>query len=137
MATQEYHLAHKKETSEYNKKWYQKNREKRMAQTNLWRKNNPEKAKSYRTPEKTKTYMLEVRHGITLDQFNQMFISQNGRCGICSRPFKDNKDTCVDHDHSTGRIRELLCFNCNTTLGKFEDSTTLVESVLTYLRKWE
>jgi hypothetical protein len=125
-----------KNNKEEIKKYYQKNKDKILEKVKKWRKANPEKFKLQRTPEKVKDYSLQRRHGITLEQFNQMLISQDNRCAICNKLFKNEKDKCVDHNHLTGQIRQVLCFNCNIGIGKFGDSIDLVNNALVYLKKW-
>lgn len=64
-----------------------------------------------------------------------LLVAQVGSCGICRRPFVDpERDAVLDHDHSDGRIRGLLCHGCNTALGHFGDCAEGVESVLLYLQ---
>ena len=65
---------------------------------------------------------------------------QGGVCAICKKPEKSKWNTeqpmllAVDHDHETGRVRGLLCNNCNTGLGKFMDDPDLLSSAIEYLR---
>lgn len=61
--------------------------------------------------------------GVTEEDYWRMYGLQEGRCGICKRRLysKRYKAFCVDHDHKTGRIRGLLCHNCNGGLGMFRD----------------
>lgn len=61
--------------------------------------------------------------GITNDDYWKMYKEQKGRCGICKRRMysKRYKVFCVDHNHTTGEIRGLLCHNCNRALGMFRD----------------
>jgi hypothetical protein len=73
------------------------------------------------------------KYGITVEDYNRMFISQGGNCAICNKP--DERRLCVDHDHDTGKVRELLCNHCNTGLGKFLDSRELLEVAKNYLKK--
>ena len=128
----------KEYVKKYNQEWYRNNKAKRLKQVQEWRKNNPEKFKAMpsRSPEHIKKQQLKKRHGITLEQFNQMLVAQDGKCAICHMGFKDNKDTCVDHNHKTGQIRQLLCFNCNVGIGKFDDSVRLLQNAVDYLEKW-
>lgn len=101
-------------------------------------------AKSYkkRNPEKGKNGHLKRNYKIDLDQYNQMLLDQNLVCGICLKEEAavDNKlgkvkDLAVDHCHITGKVRGLLCFRCNTSLGKFEDSIEILQRAIDYLNK--
>ena len=62
-------------------------------------------------------YHLKRRYGIGAADFDRMVIEQGGVCAICDRPDPEH----VDHDHVTGRVRGILCFNCNGGLGQFGD----------------
>ena len=55
---------------------------------------------------------LMKKYGITEGQYMDMFLLQGGKCICCGRPPKKNR-LAVEHDHSTGRVRGLACFNCN------------------------
>lgn len=62
---------------------------------------------------------LEKRFGISKETYLQILAEQKGRCYICHKtPYdtKPRRNLAVDHDHSTGNIRGLLCFNCNHRL---------------------
>lgn len=56
---------------------------------------------------------LKRVYGITCEQHQQMWNQQDGRCAICRREFGEKRRNYVDHDHSTHRVRGLLCFTCN------------------------
>jgi hypothetical protein len=75
-------------------------------------------------------------YGITIDDYDRMLEAQGGGCGICgSDSYSSNKWQkffAVDHCHSTGRVRGLLCLTCNVSLGKFE---RYKEKMLDYLAK--
>jgi len=58
-----------------------------------------------------------------------MFAEQDGLCAIC----REAKAEHVDHDHNTGRVRGLLCFNCNGALGQFRDRDDLMLRAIAYL----
>lgn len=76
--------------------------------------------------------------GITLEEYNRKFTEQGGVCQICSKPQDgQTKNLAVDHCHATGKVRGLLCNNCNRALGLFEDSTALVEKAAAYLAVYE
>jgi hypothetical protein len=76
---------------------------------------------------------------ITPADYQVMFDSQNGRCLICSGGpdgrGKKNKRLNVDHNHTTGKIRGLLCSKCNTGLGLFNDSENFLSSAIQYLKE--
>ena len=76
---------------------------------------------------------MNVTCGITLDEYENMYQTQNGACKICSKEFKRGVSANVDHDHDTGEVRGLLCFNCNTGIGKLEDSAVTCLNAAIYL----
>ena len=85
--------------------------------------------------------LLKHEYGITLAEYEVLFTKQNGVCAICERPEKtiDKKQNkarrlAVDHCHSTNKIRGLLCFECNTGIGKFGDNPQLIERAANYVR---
>lgn len=64
----------------------------------------------------------------------ELLSRQGGRCAICGmESCSTNRAFAVDHCHDTGKIRGLLCFHCNTGLGKFKDSPELIQSAHDYL----
>jgi len=72
-------------------------------------------------------------YGITLEDYNSMLFKQNGLCAICYQE-SVNKLHAVDHDHSSGAVRGLLCHNCNRGLGMFKDNTDFLQSAIMYLK---
>lgn len=87
-----------------------------------------------RNPNQRKNSQLKYEFGITLDEYNQMAEAQKGLCAICNQEsVKRNLD--VDHDHSTGKIRGLLCGNCNKGIGLFKDSQDLLNKAVNYIRR--
>jgi hypothetical protein len=97
-----------------------------------WRNSNPDRAKHHD---------LKKMYGITLKQYEDMFAAQNERCAICKgRETTMSKDGAprrmpVDHCHETGRIRGLLCTQCNRGLGMFRDSVKNLYAAAAYLQK--
>lgn len=98
-----------------------------------------QKKKEYREkkPEVKYNSHLKIKYGITLDQYNVMLEQQKYSCAICKE--KDNGDKryrnlFLDHCHSTGKVRGLLCKNCNYGLGNFKDNLILFEQAINYLR---
>jgi hypothetical protein len=69
-----------------------------------------------------KTYRLKKKYDLTLEQHNEMLAKQNGCCAICKRPQSEFKrELAVDHHHTTGKVRGLLCYACNTHIAGFDN----------------
>ena len=81
----------------------------------------------------TRHYHLKRRYGITGDEAAAMLAAQGGLCAICRERPADH----VDHDHLSGRVRALLCFNCNGGLGQFRDDRELLLAAVEYLDRHE
>ena len=76
------------------------------------------------------------KYGITYKDYNTMFTTQNGCCAICGKHQSIlTYRLAVDHNHKTGKVRGLLCKNCNTSLGVMEDSTELLSKAIQYLEQ--
>jgi len=95
-----------------------------------------------RDPDKYKDKSLMKQYGIGLDGYMSMLEDQNGLCKICNNPetalnpkTKKPRDLAVDHCHTTGNVRGLLCTKCNTALGNFKDDISLLEAAIVYLNK--
>lgn len=81
------------------------------------------------------------KYGLTQDDFKRMSIEQGGACAICRSPeiaidakSGNRKNLSIDHCHTTGKVRGLLCWRCNTTIGKVNESIELLEAMQVYLR---
>lgn len=87
-------------------------------------------------PEKTKRIRkhAELMHGygLSLEDYEKMLSEQCGECAICDQKMNP---PCVDHCHTTGKIRALLCSGCNTALGGFKDSQCFLQRAIGYLQK--
>lgn len=95
-----------------------------------------EKLRLKHDKEHNRSELLKHRFGITMDEYNQMFTNQGGSCAICQTPQTAfTKALAVDHRHSDGTIRGLLCDNCNRALGQFKDSIELLKIAIDYLTK--
>jgi hypothetical protein len=87
---------------------------------------------------------LQATFGISLEKYNLMLDEQGRACAICGREeFRihpktgETKALSVDHCHSTGQIRGLLCSDCNFLLGNAKDSISTLASAIQYLSRWE
>lgn len=79
----------------------------------------------------TREYHLRRRYGIGDADFQRMLAEQGGVCAIC----KDPGPRHVDHDHITGKVRGILCFNCNGGLGYYRDNVEYLGEAIRYLRR--
>jgi hypothetical protein len=137
----------------YQREWRRVNREKCNAYQRAYRAAHPElkakrtqKAREFRdknpgyytTPEqrakqvpRSRKHKLK-RYGLTLEQFDTMRAKQENRCAICQQIFLVTPR--VDHDHEKGTARALLCGNCNTGVGMFQDSARVAFMAASYLQ---
>lgn len=83
-------------------------------------------------------YHYQARYGITLDQYDDMLSGQNHQCKLCGSPDPRRKSGfVVDHDHTNGKIRGLLCHPCNLALGILGDNIVGLTRAVHYLeKKW-
>lgn len=113
------------------KKRYDDNAEFARARQRKWHTDNPRASRGSK---------LKSTYGITIEQYDAMFISQGGICLICGCPetVKRNgkiKNLSIDHNHVTGKIRGLLCQKCNQALGLLGENPVTINSLLKYITK--
>jgi hypothetical protein len=82
---------------------------------------------------------LAARHrqrtyGISAEQYAEMVARCKGRCEICEAP-PTRQGLCIDHDHTTGAVRGLLCGSCNQALGKLKDDPRIMRAALAYVEQ--
>lgn len=80
-----------------------------------------------------KNSLLNRLYNIDLDIFNLMLTAQNNKCKICNLSFNKQKDICVDHCHSTNKVRGLLCHGCNRGIGLLKEDKTILRRAINYL----
>ncbi len=100
------------------------------------REENNAKCKAHYAANKAKykNYHRLKSYGVSQEQYDSMFENQKGCCAICNQTLDQSKNTCVDHCHKTGKVRGLLCANCNFGIGHLKDSIPLIESAIQYLK---
>lgn len=76
---------------------------------------------------------MRLKHGMHIDEYNQLLIDQNYCCKICNKPNIQNKRLFIDHCHATGNNRKLLCMNCNAMLGQAKDNPEILRAGAIYL----
>lgn len=107
-----------------------------MAEKTYWQKyyaKNKDRYKTYEwnTPEANRRRKLKYKYNITPEDYDKMYLNQEGKCAICND--KHNKLN-IDHCHTTGKVRGLLCTNCNQALGKVKDNIDILKSAIEYLK---
>jgi hypothetical protein len=80
----------------------------------------------YLSEEYNRDKNLISKYGITLEQWNEKFKQQDSCCAICGTKDPRGKNWHTDHNHTTGKIRSILCGWCNTGLGKFQEDWRLL-----------
>jgi hypothetical protein len=129
------------------REWYEKNRASSIEQSKAWRLANKERhdeakrAWALRNPEKVKNTITEYRWkkrgiiGASIELYNNLLEAQGGVCAICQAP-PNERQLSLDHDHSTGKPRGLLCNHCNYVLSGLEKiyrDPELLKAALRYL----
>jgi len=136
--------------------YYLKNKERLLLKQDLWRVNNKDKRNKYL--EENKDKITEVRrkwavkrastkrtqhlfrtYGIEEIELSDKMNKQSGCCEICGNTLIDRSGSnnfCVDHNHTTGEVRGLLCKKCNTALGMLEESIESANMLIKYIEKY-
>lgn len=134
----------KESAREQNKAWRENNKEHRLKYERKYREENIDQIREYNArwhrenrannPEKVRAMHLKSLYGLTSEQYNQMLAGQNGHCAVCSRtPDEEHhKVLHIDHDHTTGLVRGLLCSRCNTGYGLLGEN---LDGVIAYAKK--
>lgn len=112
-----------------------KQEKKEYRQTVVFKKPGPQRDEARKL--KAKDSSLRINFNITLDQYNKMLKKQNGVCALCGSTNANGYALAVDHCHTTGTIRSLLCMNCNIGLGNFKDNEKVLAKAIKYLKKYK
>lgn len=131
---------------EYNKKYREKNRDKLVAHSKAYFESHREEntarcKKRYRDnkaeyAESGRKRHLKKKYDITDADFSAMLSKQDGKCAVCRTDTPGGRfgKWNIDHCHDSGKVRGLLCWACNTGLGKFKDNEDFLASAIQYLR---
>jgi hypothetical protein len=101
---------------------------------NNWQKNNPDKYNFSQWK-----WALKRKYNLTVEEYEEIFNTQNGVCAICLNPetYVYNGRTyrlAVDHCHTTGKVRGLLCKDCNQILGRFNEDLDRFQRAIEYIK---
>lgn len=136
---------------QYKRDWVQRNPEKKAKYdegTKEFQRNNRDKVRAWNTayrkritkekPEQVAQYQAKAyykrRYKVTLEWRNSKIAEQNGLCKICGR-LPGQKGLMVDHCHTTGKVRQLLCGQCNMSLHKLENDYDWVMKATAYVKE--
>ena len=90
-------------------------------------------------PDAQRRRDLRRKYDISIEEYEQMLELQGGKCALCPKESPGGRHAqahwCVDHDHVTGKVRELLCNDCNLVLGIIKDSPEHLGRMITYILK--
>lgn len=133
----------KPKSEEHRKTMFQKgnfpwNKGKGMS-SEKWKLRRKEISKKYYYSEKGQVDYKSKRlkkFGLSLNNYNQMYVNQNGLCAICKGNPKGYATLSIDHNHLTGKVRGLLCITCNSGIGFFKDNIDFLKKALDYLTKY-
>lgn len=141
---------YKEQVKKNSREWRRKNSDlvnKRVADK---RKKDPERFRNYdrkwRAEHLQECRLRDVvkKHNIDYESYIKMFEDQKGLCAICgnaeTRRSRTEGEICrlaVDHNHKTGKIRKLVCHNCNQVIGHSLESIRILKNVISYLEEFE
>jgi len=121
-AYKERQLANKRE-------WYKKNSEEAKKKE---RERNRKRSQDPNHKLKVRRYTLKRQYGITIGEYEEMLAQQNNSCALCFRK-QGKANFHVDHCHKTGRVRGILCHQCNWYLGTIEEDLAIMNRIKEYL----
>jgi Recombination endonuclease VII len=109
----------------WDREYYHKNKNKFQQKAKLYRK---------KYPDKVRNSMLSQTYGISLEDWNSLFVAQGSQCKVCGADTpRGNKFWHTDHNHETGRVRGILCSTCNQTIGFVERNLVSLFSLIEHI----
>jgi hypothetical protein len=145
--------ANRQKVSDYMRVYFAKHREERRAYNKAWRDAHAGELKAYRKKyndahraefevyrrthrEERKIQARIRRYGLSQVEFDSLLKKQGGRCAICKTEDWNGKGPHIDHDHKTGKVRGVLCSNCNAAVGMVKDDLKIARGLAKYIRTW-
>lgn len=140
-ASRAWKLRNKEKVAQYSLIWNEANKQLKKELKKKWDLVNIEHRKEYakkfktKNPDYYKRKHLSYCYGIPLEEYDRMLHNQNGRCAVCGKHADEThrKRLFVDHSHATGKIRSLLCQQCNTALGMVSEDKDILFALVAYL----
>lgn len=117
---------------EYHRRWHAANRDRVNACARARYARNPEAVNSY---HKKKAFFLKTFYGITREDRDKIIEEQGGVCPGCNvvLDLTLRHQVQVDHDHETNKVRGVLCFGCNSAIGRAKDNAETLRRLAAYL----
>jgi hypothetical protein len=115
---------HPEKVKESYRKYYEKNKEKRLQAS---------RERYSRNKEGKKWQIIFRKYGITQEDFNKLFELQKGCCAICGKDDFTQWTLNIDHCHKTGKVRGILCNNCNTAIGALQEDVNILQNAIKYI----
>lgn len=122
-----------KELSEFNKSKFGK-----FGRHHYCKECNSKQKKASYNYDKAKSKGVKQTYGISIERVHEMYKDQKGLCGICEKHFEfisKHKGLYIDHDHSSGKVRGLICSSCNSLLGCAKDDIKILKKAIEYLKQ--
>ena len=104
-----------------------------QAKRQRWAEENRDHLNKWRRNNWVVTNRRLRRRGATQEIYNELYEAQKGCCALCNEPEEKLVWLCIDHDHETGKIRGLLCPNCNRGIGLLKDNANLLRKAADYI----
>ncbi len=127
-------LSSEERTRIHNREYYAKHTEERKEYLREYRRRT-------RNPLAERRLMLRKTYGITIEQYLDLLSKQGGVCAICHKPETKTLrgkviHLGVDHNHTTGKMRGLLCFGCNVAIGLMQENSAIMRNAAEYIDRW-
>ena len=110
----------------YSKKSYTKFKKRHVATGTKYAKNNKDRIRFNR---------FKRLYGITKEEYFKKLENQNNKCAICGCDLNDIVLTHIDHNHISGKVRDILCTYCNIGLGYFKENLNTLKNAIIYIEK--
>lgn len=106
------------------------NKTKQRAYMSGWRKAHPRK-----NDANARKSHLKVSYDLSIEEYDALLLQQDNVCAICKKKCKRFTHLSVDHNHSTGKIRGLLCNDCNIAIGRMKEDPVILRAAADYIER--
>lgn len=115
---------------------YKKNKDGKLGRHSICKSCTSDRDKMRYANGDTYAARLKKLYNLSVDEYKEMYEEAGGCCQVCGvEESKLNKRLAVDHCHTTGKVRGLLCSKCNTALGQLDDDLNKISALYSYLKE--